>query len=379
MGALERGAEAATRATAGVTVTDVRATVARLTFTSIGDARQVFGASAHGTIDHVVVRLRTSAGVTGYGEAYGYSAAEAVKTFIDGVLSPLVVGSEVGDCVTLSDRLQRAVHLYGRQGVAMYAISGIDIALWDAAAQLADVSLARLFDATVPASLPAYASLASYRNPTAVGVATAAAVSDGFTGVKLHDTAIDEVQTAREASPNGDLMVDANCHWSLEGALVAADQFEHLGLAWLEEPVWPPEDGAALASLRVHATMPIAAGENLSTAAALVRLIEGGAVDIIQPSVVKVGGVTEFLRVLEPATAAGVRVAPHSPYFGPGLAATIQLLCMIADPVVESRYVTLSPDLFDGALLPQAGRIAVPPRSGIGVAPDAEVLAAFGS
>jgi L-alanine-DL-glutamate epimerase-like enolase superfamily enzyme len=125
--------------------------------------------------------------------------------------------------------------------------------------------------------------------------------------------------------------------------------------------------------------MPIAAGENLSTAAALVRLTEASAVDVIQPSVVKVGGITEFLRVLEPAAAAGVRVAPHSPYFGPGLAATIQLLCLVPQAIVESRYLTLHPDLFDGALIPLAGRIAMPAGSGIGLEPDPAVLARFGS
>jgi L-alanine-DL-glutamate epimerase-like enolase superfamily enzyme len=92
------------------------------------------------------------------------------------------------------------------------------------------------------------------------------------------------------------------------------------GLTWLEEPVYPPEDCRGLARVRQRG-IPIAAGENAAGVFGFQSLIEAEAIDFAQPSVTKIGGISKLRKVLALAEAANVRVAPHSPYFGPGLLA----------------------------------------------------------
>ena len=96
-------------------------------------------------------------------------------------------------------------------------------------------------------------------------------------------------------------------------------------LHWLEEPIWPPENFAALADLRAEFGTKTSAGENACTAWQFKAMLEAEAVDYAQPSVTKVGGVSEFLKVVNLAKHHNTYVAPHSPYFGPGYAATLQL------------------------------------------------------
>ena len=109
---------------------------------------------------------------------------------------------------------------------------------------------------------------------------------------------------------------------------------------FLEEPVWPPEDFATLAEVRIKGGLNVAAGENACTAHQFSQMMKAGAVSHAQPSVTKVGGITEYLKVVTLADEMGVRLAPHSPYFGPGLLATLQLLSLRDDATfVEVFYM----------------------------------------
>src|SRR6185312_7453271 len=90
--------------------------------------------------------------------------------------------------------------------------------------------------------------------------------------------------------------------------------------------VWPPEDFATLAEVRRKGGLAVAAGENACTEYQFRQMMDAGAVSHAQPSVTKVGGVTEFLKVARLADQRGVKIVPHSPYFGPGLLATLHLL-----------------------------------------------------
>src|SRR6202041_2153931 len=107
------------------------------------------------------------------------------------------------------------------------------------------------------------------------------------------------------------LMVDTNCAWSLAEAVDMAHKFEPLDLAWLEEPIYPPDDFAALASLRAQTSVPIAFGENIGNVGEAKRAFAAGACDIVQPSAIKIGGVGEMLETIGAAEAAGVRAFPH--------------------------------------------------------------------
>lgn len=136
-------------------------------------------------------------------------------------------------------------------------------------------------------------------------------------------------------------MLDVNCPWSVEDAIRVGRQLERYNLRWLEEPVWPPEDYPGLAQVRASLAIPIASGENDATVFAFCDLMAAGAADILQPSVTKVAGLAEMKKIAALAAAANVTLAPHSFYFGPGLAATLHLIASTpARPIWSSLPTT---------------------------------------
>ncbi|HET9491423.1 MAG TPA: enolase C-terminal domain-like protein, partial [Methylomirabilota bacterium] len=144
---------------------------------------------------------------------------------------------------------------------------------------------------------------------------------------------------------------------------------------WLEEPVWPPENLAGLAEVRARGGLATAAGENYGTVWEFRRAFEAGAITYAQPSVTKIGGVSEMRRVMTLADTFGVRVVPHSAYFGPGLLASIHCIAALApDSLVERFYCDFAENPLGEAVHPREGRIAVPQRPGLGVDPDPRLL-----
>jgi L-alanine-DL-glutamate epimerase-like enolase superfamily enzyme len=145
---------------------------------------------------------------------------------------------------------------------------------------------------------------------------------------------------------------------------------------FLEEPVWPPEDFATLAEVRSEGGLNIAAGENACTVHQFRQMMEAGAVSHAQPSVIKVGGITEYLKVASLADELGVRLAPHSPYFGPGFLATLQLMSLRDDATfVEVFYMKRAACLWRGRIDVDAnGNVEVPDGPGLGYEPDKEVM-----
>jgi L-alanine-DL-glutamate epimerase-like enolase superfamily enzyme len=338
-----------------------------------------FGGTEWTQMEYLLIRIDTDEGLTGWGEAFGYNCIPATKAALEKMVAPLLVGRDPAQIAQINDELQRTLHLFGRYGVTLFAISGVDIALWDLAGKRAGQPLAALLGGAARDSVPAYASLLKYRDADLVAEIAGRAVGDGFTQIKVHETAEPEIAAARRAI--GDdipLMVDVNCVWSPDAALAMAGRLAPYDLHWLEEPVWPPEDFEGLRRVREQAPMPLAAGENACTAFEFLRLLETGAVDIIQPSVTKVGGVTEFVKVLHLASAHNARVAPHSPYFGPGLLATLQILATRPEiEAVEIFHLKLEQDLFGGAVDVRNGRVAIPTGPGLGADPDLDVIARY--
>jgi L-alanine-DL-glutamate epimerase-like enolase superfamily enzyme len=170
-------------------------------------------------------------------------------------------------------------------------------------------------------------------------------------------------------------MVDTNCPWTVAEAIEMAHRLVPLDPRWLEEPVWPPEDLAGLAEVRARGGIATAAGENYGTAWEFRRAFEAGALAYAQPSVTKVGGVTELRRVMALAERFGVPVVPHSAYFGPGLLASIHCLAALpAESLVERLYCDFADNPLGAAIHPVGGRIAVPQGPGLGVDPDPRLL-----
>jgi L-alanine-DL-glutamate epimerase-like enolase superfamily enzyme len=342
----------------------------------IDGATPMLGGRARTSIDMLLVRVDTDGGITGWGEAFGHRIFPATRAAIDTLLGPMCVGRDATQIAALNDDLQKTLHGIGRTGPVIYALSGIDIALWDIAGKAAGLPLYRLLGGSPRADLPAYASLLRYGTAEAVAHYTEQALGRGYRHIKLHEITVPEVKAAREvAGSDVPIMVDTNCPWTVPQAVEMARRLAPLGVHWLEEPVWPPENLAGLAEVRTRGGLPTAAGENYGTVWDFRRAFEAGAITYAQPSVTKIGGVTEMRRVIALADTFGIPVVPHSAYFGPGLLASIH--CIAAMPVeslVERFYCDFAENPLGDAIHPRDGRIAVPQGPGLGMDPQPDVV-----
>ena len=324
-------------------------------------------------LDFALLRLETEDGLVGWGEGFSYYCRSAVVAAMRDMVAPLVVGQEVNDIPAFNRALQQRLHLHGRYGITIFAISAFDMALWDLAAKREGVSLATLLGGRKREVLPAYASLVRYGDPVLVEHHVGAALTEGYGVIKLHEIALDAIEAGRRAAgPEIPLVTDVNCNWSLGQARALMPEMRRLGLYWVEEPLFPPDDGAALGALEREFGVAIASGENACTAAEFARTAPQ--IRFLQPSVSKVGGVTEFLAACKLAEEYGKVVMPHAPYFGPGYCATSQL--MSALPICELfEFLYIRPEAWLDPTIPSAnGQVTVPDRPGIGFEPDPAIL-----
>ncbi|WP_314325078.1 mandelate racemase/muconate lactonizing enzyme family protein [Paenarthrobacter ilicis] len=344
-----------------------------------GSSRYEAPAGRWNRFDGIVVRVTTADGVSGWGECFAYSCRSAVAEALRTMVIPLVLGQDAGDVPALMRTAQKKLHLFGRYGIAMFAVSGVDIALWDRKARAAGVPLAALLGGRRHDEVPAYASLVHYGKADVVRDRARHAVQAGYASVKLHETESEIIRAGREgAGLATELTVDANCAWSLEEARQLLPEFEAIGIDWLEEPIYPPEDFESLAQLAAETFIPMSAGENACTRYEFRKMMQANSVGHPQPSVTKIGGVTEFMAVLQEAEERGVTCMPHSPYFGPGYWATLQLLSTVAGtPQLEHLYV--EPEALPGldTPIPHRGRVSIPGSPGTGFEPDWDVLKAY--
>jgi L-alanine-DL-glutamate epimerase-like enolase superfamily enzyme len=338
-----------------------------------------YGASAGGVggnlhlraMDTLLVRVETDAGIYGWGEGFGFTLVETTKDALDRLIAPACIGQDATDIAGLMRMLARRFHNFGRNGPVSFALSAIDIALWDIRAKAAGVPLHALLGDAARASVPAYASLLRYGNPDDVARNVTEALSRGYRHIKLHEFDLRCIRAAHLAAPGTPLMLDINCVWNTEAeAAQFCEDVEGLNAAWVEEPIWPPEDIPAIARIRTASPVPIAAGECNGTVEDFCRMFELRAVDVAQPSITKIGGVSAMMEIAELAREAGVRLVPHCPYFGPGLLATLHILAAApeAEPI-EIYFADLAQPPYP-ALVPRDGAIAVPTSPGLGYEPD---------
>jgi L-alanine-DL-glutamate epimerase-like enolase superfamily enzyme len=342
-------------------------------------AASAWGPAGLNVVDTLLTRVTTDNGIVGWGESFGFVGLPVTRQAIDAVIAPLCIGADASNIRPLMLALQKKLHVFGRGGPLTHALSAIDIALWDIAGKAAGVPIHRLLGGARELSLTCYASLDAYGAADSVRVMSRRAVDDGFTGIKLHERDRTVIAEARdEIGPDIDLMVDVNCAWSTAEAVQAAEALLPLDLKWLEEPVWPPENFDGLAAVR-RTGMPTAAGENVGTVLELDRLLKAEAVAFVQPSVAKIGGVTELQRTFDAAALRNVTIMPHTFYDGPGLLASLHTTAALAgpDPRVEWRYFDLEANVYGDRLHPVGGQIQVPQGPGLGLDPEPDVLRTY--
>jgi L-alanine-DL-glutamate epimerase-like enolase superfamily enzyme len=325
----------------------------------------------------LLVKVTTDQGLEGWGETFGFRAVSSAKLAIEELIAPLCIGRDATQIGPLMLEVQKNLHLFGRSGPLFYGISAMDVALWDIAGKAAGVPVCQLLGGSGATELPCYASLIRYSDPALVRVNVRRTIDSGFRSLKLHEIELPAIRAAREeAGFDVELTLDVNCPWTLLEARARAEELKEVRLKWLEEPIWPPENYHGLAQLRRACDIPIAAGENSSTLMDFERLLASEAVDFVQPSVAKMGGISELCKVFAIAGVHNTTVMPHCFYDGPGLLAAIHATAALGAPdsMIEWRYFDLEAQLYCGKLTPVNGRISVPQGPGLGLEPDRNVI-----
>ena len=332
------------------------------------------------TQDILFVKVETDAGLIGWGEAFAIGGASLTQLALRDAVAPLAVGRDFDDPLALSHELRKRLYTIARGGPVAFALSGFDMAMWDIAGKQAGRPVWALLGGAPKKTLPAYASLHRLGDPAIVASVTRTAAERGYRQIKLHEHSVEAVAAARGAiGPDVALMVDTNCFWtSVEAAADACRAFRPYDVAWLEEPLFPSDDYDRLAELRRTGGLPISAGENLGDFNDVRWMIGAGAVDIVQPSVAKLGGITEVWKALNYAEAQGIRAVPHSPFVGPALIATIHMIAALPHDVpVEHRYCDLGASALGDAVLQKDGRVPVPQGPGLGFEVDMGVVGKY--
>jgi D-galactarolactone cycloisomerase len=338
--------------------------------------------------DTVIVRVTTTDGLTGYGESYNGRAPLAVAQTVNTTLADLFTGLDAAATTEIWQVFEdRVLANHGTCAACVCAMSGVDMALWDIRGKAAGLPLYRLLGGS-SRPVPAYAGGFSlgYAEPNAVAGEAVRCVADGFRAVKLRlgDTLPRDMErTVAMRSAVGDeiaILADANCRYSLDDVRVSMPVLAEARVGWLEEPFPPYRDREYRAAARI-AQVPLAAGENCYTRYDFGRMIEQGAVSVLQPDLSRCGGITEAVRIAALASAAGLPVCTHGCHTGLNMAASVHVLASIdcaryfegdgsADNPLRWQLCSASYELAaDGTVLPLEG-------DGLGVEIDEDFLSA---
>jgi L-alanine-DL-glutamate epimerase-like enolase superfamily enzyme len=339
-----------------------------------------WGAMSVSTKGGIIVEVKTDDGLVGIGEA-GFSSEyfPTVGPLVNDLLGPMIIGRDPQDISALWHDMMRATHMWGRRGIETYALSGIDIALWDLFGKITEQPVHRLLG-TAQRSVRAYYAPSLKKKELAVAESKEA-VAKGYTAIKLRvdgnlTDAVNLVAGVRDVvGPSIDLMVDANMAYDRRGALALAKEFLDLGVYWLEEPIMSRSlsqyinDHAWLAD---RADLPLAGGESLLTRYEYIDLMSKLPFDFVQPDAASVGGISELKRIGDMASSWNLKLVPHigcSSGTGIGLAAGLNVIlsCENAPLIEVDAYGGLGWEGFlENPLMVKSGYIESNGEPGIG-------------
>lgn len=332
-----------------------------------------------------VVRIMTGEGVDGVGFCYaGNKAGHIITIAVRDLLRDLLLGEDSHDVEAIWQKMFRESILQGRRGALMRAMSAIDIALWDANAKAADLSLWRYLGGNAnKGTVPAYASGGYYvdgKTPDALGDEVAGYVDMGFRAVKIKvgrlpiNEDAKRIEMARRAiGPDVELLLDANNAWDdLPTAQRAIRKWEDWEPGWIEEPFMPDEFDLH-AGLASSVNTPVATGEIENGHWGFKLILDKKAASIIQPDAGVCGGITEWRKIAALAQAYGVSVAPH-------WLADIHVHLVAATP--NATFVEFFPDnsvlnimsCFKSRLEVKQGELVLPTQPGLGIDWDWELV-----
>lgn len=333
-------------------------------------------------------------GSSGWGEAFGPPRLTAP---IVEYYKPLLLGGDALATEAIWQSLYNRLRDHGQKGLAIEALSAVDIALWDLKARHLGLPVHRLLGGPLRPRVEAYAT-GFYRkrdgDPMSYLIEEAhRRIDEGFGAIKLKlgfglDGDVQLCREVRRAVGDGvAIMVDANHAYDAVAAIRLGRAIEPFDIAWFEEPV-PPEDHAGYRQVKAALSIPIAGGEAEFTRWGFRPLIGERLVDILQPDACAAGGISECKKIADMANAFGVRVNPHVWGTGVALAASLQLIAALPDnppglhPVAPLLEFDRSEHPIRMAVLQQpieqhGGWVEIPQGPGLGIEIDRTALARF--
>jgi L-alanine-DL-glutamate epimerase-like enolase superfamily enzyme len=338
--------------------------------------------------DATLILVETDKGLKGMGAALG--APPVVQAIVEHELAPEVVGEDplfserIYEKMYNGSRAQPALErgvpqpeVSRRSGLAMEAIAGVDVAVWDVKAQALGIPVYQALGA-VRSVVRAYAS-GGWAPGNEAESELGGYAAKGFSAVKMRvvgrdgfsiEKCLKRVEAARRGlGPNVELMIDAHGSLEVPVAINLAKMLEQYNIAWFEEPV-SPENHSGQAEVRRGTRIPIASGEREFTRYDFQSLIEHGAIDIAQPDVARAGGFTEIRRIAALTSARDIRLAPHAWGSGILFAASIHVAmaaanCHILE--VSQGYMPMMYELFNEPFdIRPDGMVHAPDRPGLG-------------
>ncbi|CAB4612201.1 MAG: L-rhamnonate dehydratase [Actinobacteria bacterium] len=341
-----------------------------------------------GKVGFVIVEIETDSGIIGVGSCG--TANSGIKRIIEDHFAPLVIGEDPFKVELIWSKLYRSSARFGRRGVAISAISGIDIALWDIMGKALNAPVYDLLGGKTKDEIQVYASrLYALKDLDALKDEARGYVKEGFTmlkqrfgfgpadGVKGMKGNIALIKAVREAVGDEiEVSADAYMGWDLEYAIKMERELRPYGLKWIEEALMP-HDVNGYARLCSVSQTPISHGEHSYTRWDFQEIIEKGAAHILQPDVNRVGGITEARKIWAMAAAKDLPIVPH----GNDLHNLHLVFSQVNTPyteyfpqVSEGGYSHFW-NLFEGNPIAKDGKIAISDKPGLGYTLDKSVLA----
>ena len=350
-----------------------------------------------------LVEISTDEGVTGWGECFGPgNVAIANKTIVERVIAPLLAGENAFAREMLWHKVYNLLRDHGQKGMPIQALSGTDIALWDIAAKAAGLPLYKFLGGPCRARIPAYGyGMMLRREPDlAKSFAEEAAMLEakGYAALKMKIGlgAKEDVKLAQAArgalSDSTLLMADANHCYTTSDAFYVGRALDEIGAYWFEEPV-APEDREGYRFLREKLATNIAGGEAEFTRWGWRDLLRAKCLDIAQPEVCALGGISEYLKVLAMLHSEFIPVVNH--VWGSAVAVAVNLHLLAAMPDMPGGMHPRAPMLeYDTTFNPfrdklateplrleeqiaESGSVKPPETPGIGVTPNPDMLSRY--
>ena len=362
-------------------ITEVRAELLRLPLPRPMQSGSSSGKKG-GPVSHInmpVVFITTEDGTRGLGYAWSLlGGAAATRSVLQDDFAPLLIDEDALDHERLWNKLYRRLQSVGRHGLVTQAQAAVDLALWDIKGKICGLPIYKLLGGRRE-SAPVYGSDGGwlYMSVSEMVPAFEGYLDQGMMGVKMkigHDDPRIDIGRVREVrKAMGDdvwIAVDANQKWDFPTAMWVGRELEQLGVAWFEEPLLC-EDITGHAKLAAALDIPIAIGETLGSRFEFNAYLRADAVDILQPDIIRVGGITEMVKVVTMADIAQLPVAPHHM-----MESTIHIACgvMGSGPIEYMPWVAAA---FAEPVEIKNGQMIPPKKPGLGLEIPEETVQRF--